>query len=121
MTINLTKQISHGEDVIMYTKFISLLISIGTLLFSASVSAEVFHPELPIETTNVSITHAKPGGFLLVRPCESCAMLSLQFNKKSKAIKHGRSVSLSSIPSHSKTGITVIYDPATKIVHRVTW
>jgi hypothetical protein len=105
----------------MYTKIQRLLVTIGTLLLCTTVSAEVVHPELPIETTDVSITQAKSGGFLLTRPCGNCPMMSLQFDANSKAIKNGKPVDLSRIPSHSNTGITVFYDPTTKVVHRVTW
>lgn len=105
----------------MNSKIIHFLVTVGTMLLCAAASAEVVHPELPIETTDVSITQAKPGGFLLARPCGNCPMMSLQFDENSKAITNGKTVSLSRIPSHSNTGITVIYDPATKVVHRVFW
>lgn len=105
----------------MFTKIMKLLVITGSASLFATASAEVVHPELPIETSDVSITQAKPGGFIMARQCKTCPLLSLQFDEKSKAIKHGKSVSLRSIPTHSDSGITIIYDPATKIVHRVTW
>ena len=105
----------------MFTQKTGFLVAAGALLVCAAVQAQDVHPELPIEAKQVTVTRAEPGGFLLVRACESCATVSLQFDASSKAISNGKAVSLSSIPEHAGSAITVIYDPKTKIVKRVFW
>jgi hypothetical protein len=105
----------------MFTQKLGFLIASGALLLCSAVQAQDYHPELPIETSDYSITHAKPGGFVLARACKTCPMLSLQFDADSKVLHNGTVMSLKSIPQNSKTGITIIYDPKTKIVKRVFW
>ena len=105
----------------MCTPFIRCILPISALLFTAVGHAEVVPPEVPIETTQITMTRAQIGGHLLVRPCKDCAMLSLQLDANSKAFFNGKPVSISSIPEHPSSAITVIYDPTTKIVKRVRW
>jgi len=105
----------------MFRTIIRTATTASVLLVAAAVYAQDFHPELPIETSEVSVTRAEPGGFILVRPCQGCAMVSLQFDANSKAIAKGKAVGLTAIPEHSQSAITVIYDPKTKIVKRVLW
>lgn len=103
-------------------KFISRTLICGCIfLFAFTTHAEIVYNELAVETLNLSITHARTGGFILVRPCKKCEMLTLQLDANSKAFAHGKAVSLSAIPDHPKTAVTVIYDPKTKIVKRVRW
>jgi hypothetical protein len=105
----------------MFTQTLKLIATACAILISTASYAQDFHPELPIESMDVTVTHAKAGGFILVRPCQSCAMMSLQLDANSKAFTKGKAVSLSSIPEHPSSAITVIYDPQTKIVKRVFW
>lgn len=105
----------------MFTALMRLALSASALLITAVGHAEVVPPEVPIETTEISMTRAQVGGYLMVRPCKDCAMLSLQLDANSQAFFNGKPVKLSAIPEHSKSAITVIYDPTTKIVKRVRW
>ena len=105
----------------MFTQKLGFLTVTVALLISATVQAQDYHPELPIETADYSITHAEPGGFVLARSCKTCPMLSLQFDDKSQVLHNGKAMSLKSIPQNSKSVITIIYDPKTKIVKRVFW
>lgn len=105
----------------MLTQKLGYVLATAALLACATAQAQDYHPELPIETADYSITHAEPGGFILARACTTCPMLSLQLDDKSVAIHNGKTMNLKSIPENSKTGITVIYDPKTNIVKRVIW
>ena len=105
----------------MRTPFTQIVLATFALLITPVGHTEVAPPEVPIETTQITMTRAQIGGHLLVRPCKDCAMLSLQLDANSKAFFNGKPVSISSIPEHSSSAITVIYDPTTKIVKRVRW
>lgn len=104
------------------SKFIAhIIIAACAALFATTGHAEIVYNELAIETLDLSVTHARPGGFILVRPCKQCEMLNLQIDANSKAFANGKPAALSAIPEHPKTAVTVIYDPKTKIVKRVRW
>jgi hypothetical protein len=105
----------------MCTPFIRFILIACAVLFTAVGHCEITPPEVPIETKDLTMTRAQIGGQLLVRPCKDCAMLSLQLDANSKAFFNGKPVSISSIPEHSSSAITVIYDPSTKVVKRVRW
>jgi hypothetical protein len=105
----------------MFTQILRHIATACAILMSTASFAQDEHPELPIESTDVTVTQAKPGGMLLIRPCKDCPMMSLQFDANSKAFTKGKAVSLSSIPEHSRSAITVIYDPKTNMVKRVFW
>lgn len=105
----------------MLIKSVKSLATIFALLIGATAYAQGLPPEAPLETNNISITRAQPGGLVLARPCENCAMLTLQFDANSKAMHNGSTVSLTAIPEHVKGAITIIYDPNTMIIRRVRW
>lgn len=95
--------------------------TVALLVASVSLAQDV-PPEAPIETWNVTVTQASPGGLLLVRPCGDCPMLQLHFDANSKAIANGKPVDLKAIPEHpTKSALTIIYDPKSRLVRRVIW
>jgi len=106
----------------MMTMRLGTIMACTALLASSLSYAQDLPPETPIETWNVSITQARPGGSLLVRPCKDCPVIHLQFDAQSQAIANGKPVSLTAIPEHpSKAALTVIYDPKTRVIRRVIW
>jgi hypothetical protein len=103
----------------------STLILLATLMISASGYAQPKSQEppseAPIEAKGATVTRAEPGGYIMVRNCKTCPMMTLQFDANTQAYANGHAVSLSTLPKYTTAPITVIYDPKTKIVKRVRW
>jgi hypothetical protein len=105
----------------MRTPYLRSVLTASALLFTVTGYSAGLPPEVPIETTELTLKNAHVGGSLLVRPCKDCEMLSLKIDANSQAFFHGKPVSISSIPEHNSSAVTVIYDPNSKVVKRVRW
>jgi len=105
----------------MLKQFNRVMLTGCLFMLCINVHAEYRFIEQAIETNQLAITTPKPGGFILIRPCEKCKVLSLQLDSNTRAFHKGKPVSLSAIPEHPKSALTVFYDPKTKTVTRVKW
>lgn len=84
--------------------------------------AEILLIEDAIETDNLNLSlDSSLNGHVTVKRCPGCPNIKLKVNKDTQAIKHGKRVHLNHATHHSGSFATVIFDPKTKIVKRITW
>ena len=90
-------------------------------LLSGLSHSEIINHEDAIETDEIMIVGNTSNGYVLAKKCDSCTQQRIRLSPNSKAYQNGRLVPMSSVPSRSKTAITVIYDPKTNTVNSIKW
>lgn len=98
-----------------------LLLVIFTFTLSNISHAEIIYDEEAIETNEFSTIGSYASGFVVVKKCDKCPSFNLQLNKQSRAFHKGKLTELNKVPKWSKKGITIFYNPKTKVVTRVRW
>lgn len=103
-------------------KITHTLFCISLLTLPIAGQAEILLIEDAIETDKLSFSlDAALNGHITAKHCTSCPSIRLIVDKNTQAIKHGKAVHLNKATQIKGTFATVIFDPKTKIVKRITW
>ena len=98
------------------------LICLSLLILPLAGQAEILLIEDAIETDKLQLSiDASLDGYVIARRCPKCPDVRLKVDKKTQAFKQGKQIHLNQAKHRNGKFATVIFDPKTKMVKRITW